>query len=181
MTTKTIKFYANAYGLRTASIEVFVENNCIFFGEVDTFPLDLNFYRLGHSVKDNEFQEAFQFDIPVDFIGSKAMSISVQNSGVLFGPILANQQILINPKLSSSLKSFDPEVDDPIEWENSSNIEPYVHGPDIWASPTDLDARINVKIDTVAVIPNRKPGETGTWHWFVKPGSTIAFDLLITK
>jgi hypothetical protein len=56
-----------------------------------------------------------------------------------------------------------------------------VHDPHLWAAPTDLDSRINVKIDTVSVIPDRKPGEIGTWHWFVKPGSTITFDLKITK
>jgi hypothetical protein len=101
--------------------------------------------------------EFCNFEIPMEFEGTKPMTCSVTNGTVIFAQIPANYGVIANT--------------DPV----------YGTGPEVFYSTAGPnDARSNVFIDGVEKIPNRTIYEfPGTWWWTIPAGSTLAYDLNI--
>jgi hypothetical protein len=154
MTNRTI--HMSGWGSGTAEITAVLDGTTVFDGEVT----------LEEKTDDNESEQTsptvFTFELPMDFLGTKHMIISVKGNPVEFGQIVANYT----------------EVD-------IGSVITYSTGPDEY---TDVavddehgvrDPRTNVIIDGVKQEPNRLLGK-GTWHYIVNPGSTLEHDLTIS-
>ena len=153
MTNRNIKVLG--WGSGTADITAILDGETVFSGSVT----------LEQKTGDNESEQTsptvFAFDIPLDFIGTKHMTISVKGSPVEFGQIVANYT----------------ELD--------MGVITYSTGPDEY---TDIaaddefgvrDPRTNVTIDGVNQVADRLLGK-GTWHYTVNPGSIFEHDLTVT-
>ena len=153
MTNRTVKVLG--WGSGTAEITAILDGMTVFSGEVT----------LEEKTEDNEGEQTspivFTFEIPIDFLGTKHMTISVKGSPVEFGQILANYT----------------ELD--------MGVITYSTGPDEYADVAVddehgvRDPRTNVTIDGVKQEADRLLGK-GTWHYVVNPGSIIEHDLTIS-
>ena len=142
------------WGSGRAKITAVLDGATVFSDSVD----------LVEMTKDNEdgltAPTLFAFDIPLEFVGTKHMVISVADAAVRFGQILANYA----------------EID-------MGNIT-YSSGKDIFVDVAEYDGdhvrdpRSNVTIDGEKQQADRSVGK-GTWHWTVSPGSTFEHDLRI--
>jgi len=142
------------WGSGRAKITAVLDGATVFSDSVD----------LVEMTKDNEdgltAPTLFAFDIPLEFVGTKHMVISVADAAVRFGQILANYA----------------EID-------MGNIT-YSSGKDIFVDVAEYDGdhvrdpRSNVTIDGEKQQADRSVGK-GTWHWTVTPGSTFEHDLRI--
>ena len=142
------------WGSGRAKITAVLDGATVFSDSVD----------LVEMTKDNEdgltAPTLFAFDIPLEFVGTKHMVISVADATVRFGQILANYT----------------EID-------MGNIT-YSSGKDIFVDVADHDGdrvrdpRSNVTIDGEKQQADRSVGK-GTWHWTVTPGSTFEHDLTV--
>ena len=144
------------WGSGTAEIIAVLDGTTVFDGEIT----------LEEKNDDNESEQTspslFTFDLPLDFLGTKHMVISVKGSPVEFGQIVANYT----------------EID-------IGSVITYSTGPDEY---TDVaidddngvrDPRTNVTIDGVKQVADRSIGK-GTWHYTVNPGSTFEHDITIS-
>ena len=153
MSNRTINMLG--WGSGTAEITAILDGMTVFSGEVT----------LEEKTEDNEGEQTspivFTFEIPIDFLGTKHMTISVTGSPVEFGQILANYT----------------ELD--------MGVITYSTGPDEYADVAVddehgvRDPRTNVTIDGVKQEADRLLGK-GTWHYVVNPGSIIEHDLTIS-
>ena len=152
MTNRTVKVLG--WGSGTAGITAMLDGVTVFSGSVD----------LVEMTRDNDAFDTsptlFTFEIPMDFLGTKHMAISVENSAVRFGQIVANYT------------------------ETDVGVITYSTGPDeyvdIVADSADIkDPRTNVTINGVKQAADRLLG-TGTWHWTVEPGSLLEHDLIVS-
>jgi DNA polymerase III epsilon subunit-like protein len=153
MTNRTVKLLG--WGVGTAEITALLDGITVFSGSVE----------LVERTQDNEGEQTaptlFSFEVPIEFVGTKHMIISVADNPVTFGQIVANHSCLELGAVS------------------------YSTGPDDYIDVADFDSsgikdpRSNVYIDKIKQETNRLLG-TGTWHWTVNPGSTIEHDLSIT-
>ena len=155
MTNRNIKVLG--WGSGTADITAILDGETVFSGSVT----------LEQKTGDNESEQTsptvFAFDIPLDFIGTKHMTISVKGSPVEFGQIVANYA------------------------EVEMGAITYSSGPDVYADVTERDpAGIAdprgdaVTIDGQRHEANRLIGK-GTWHWPVNPGSTFEHDITVSR
>jgi hypothetical protein len=104
----------------------------------------------------------FTFEIPLEFVGVKKMSVRVADSTVRFGQIVANYATVHMGGItySSGHDSFVDIADD-----DGTGIK---------------DPRSNVVINGRPQKADRTWGN-GTWHWTVDPGSVLEYDLTITE
>jgi len=51
--------------------------------------------------------------------------------------------------------------------------------PDVWATYLIDDPRKNVILNGILQIPQRRPGQDGTWHWTVESGDILSYDLIL--
>jgi hypothetical protein len=143
------------WGSGTAKITAVLDGVTVFSDSVD----------LVEKTDDNEREQTsptlFAFDIPLDFLGTKHMVVSVESSTVEFGQIVANYA-----EINMRAIVFSTGPDD------------YV---DVAADDNDgvKDPRANVTIDGVRQTADRLLGK-GTWHYVVNPGSTLEHDLVIS-
>jgi len=152
MINRTVKVLG--WGSGTANITAILDGVTVFSNSVDLVVM----------TKDNEdgltAPTLFAFDIPLEFVGTKHMVISVADAAVRFGQILANYA----------------EID-------MGNIT-YSSGKDIFVDVAEYDGdrvrdpRSNVTIDGEKQQADRNLGK-GTWHWTVTPGSTFEHDLTV--
>ena len=137
-----------------ANITAFVDSEQVFSGSVNlkTFaPSDL------------KGSELFEFQVPVDFDGTKAVKIFVAEAPVRFGQIIANY-VEINSQNMVYSSGEDEFVD--------LCQEPDINGV--------KDPIKNVRIDGYAQFTDRITYPSlGTWHWTVNPGSILEYDLVI--
>ena len=153
MTNRTVKVLG--WGSGTAEITAILDGETVFSGPVE----------LVEKTNDNESEQTspglFGFEVPIDFLGTKHMTISVKGSPVEFGQIVANWT----------------EID-------MGTIQ-FSTGPDDYVDVADdddegvKDPRTNVTIDGVKQTADRLLGK-GTWHYTVNPGSSIEYDLTIS-
>jgi hypothetical protein len=153
MSNRTINMLG--WGSGTAEITAILDGTTVFSGPVT----------LEEKTEDNEGEQTspsvFTFEIPIDFLGTKHMIISVKGSPVEFGQIVANYTELDMGVITYSTgpdEYSDVAVDDE-------------HGV--------KDPRTNVTIDGVKQEADRLLGK-GTWHYVVNPGSIIEHDLTIS-
>jgi hypothetical protein len=152
MTNRTVKVLG--WGSGTAEITAILDGVTVFEGSVGLIEMTEN---------NDAFDTAptlFTFEIPMDFHGTKHMIITVKNSAVRFGQIVANYA------------------------ETDMGVIAYSTGPDEYIDVVDAgadikDPRSNVTIDGVKQEADRLLGK-GTWHWTVGPGSTIEHDLTVS-
>jgi hypothetical protein len=151
MTTRTVKMLGLAYGPTPAEIEITFDGNTIYTGTVST--TDSPLPSLPNSELTPTTIEFCQFEIPMEFSGTKPMSCTVNNGTVIFAQIVANYCAI-------------------------ANSDPFIGtGPDVYL-PTDgiVDSRSNVAINGVAQVVNHEE-LPGTWWFTVPTGSTLTYDL----
>jgi len=51
--------------------------------------------------------------------------------------------------------------------------------PDVWGIIPINDPRENVRLNGILQIPQRRPGQDGTWHWTVESGNILSYDLIL--
>jgi len=143
------------WGSGTAKITAVLDGVTVFSDSVD----------LVESTDDNVGEQTaptlFAFDIPLDFLGTKHMVVSVEGSTVEFGQIVANYS-----ELDMGPITFSTGPDDFVDVavDDDEGVK---------------DPRTNVTIDGVKQNVDRSLGK-GTWHWTVAPGSTLEHDLVIS-
>lgn len=152
MTTRTVKMFGLAYGSSPAEIAVTVDGSNIYSGTVTTenvaVPMLPNLDLVGTTV------EFCNFEIPMEFSGTKPMTCTVSGGTVVFAQIRANYCVYANT---------DPVIGS---------------GPDGFFNIDGLgDARSNVFIDGVAQTINHDEELNGTWWFAVPAGSTLTYDL----
>jgi len=154
MSNRTINMLG--WGSGTANITAILDGVTVFSGEVT----------LEEKTEDNEGENTapvvFGFDIPVDFLGTKHIIISVKDSPVEFGQIVANYTELDMGVITYSTGP-DEYADVAVDDENGVR-----------------DPRTNVTIDGVKQTADRALGK-GAWHYTVNPGSTLEHDLTIAS
>lgn len=155
MTNRTVKVLGWGVENSSAAITAILDGETVFSGGVD----------LQQMTADNESVQTaptlFTFEIPVDFSGTKQMTISVSGSSVRLGQIVANYAKI-----------------------NSGSAE-YSTGADIYEDLAGTESGISdprgdeVVINGETQKANRLIGK-GTWHWVVEPGSTLEHDLIVS-
>jgi len=144
------------WGSGTAEITAILDGVTVFSGEVT----------LEEKTNDNEGEQTspvlFGFELPVDFIGTKHMTVSVAGNAVEFGQIVANYTELDMGVITYSTGP-DEYVDVAVDDEYGVR-----------------DPRTNVVIDGVKQEADRLLGK-GTWHYVVNPGSILEHDLTIAS
>ena len=152
MTNRTVKVLG--WGVGQAVITAVLDGQTVFSGTVD----------LVEMTKDNEGEQTsptlFSFEIPMEFAGTKHMIITVKDSAVRFGQIVANYT------------------------ETSAGFI-FSSGPDEYVDIVDFDSdyvrdpRSNVTIDNIKQEQDRSLGK-GTWQYVVNPGSIFEHDLTVS-
>ena len=154
MTNRTVKVLG--WGSGTAEITAILDGTTVFSGPVE----------LVEKTADNESEQTspgvFTFEVPIDFLGTKHLAVSVKGSTVEFGQIVANwtEIDMGTIKFSTGPDDFVDVADD-----DSEGVK---------------DPRTNVTIDGVKQTADRLLGK-GTWHYTVNPGSTLEHDLTIAS
>ena len=152
MTTRTVKLFGLAYGSSPAEIAVTLDGAPVYTGTVTTN--DTLVPSLPNLEIANTTAEFCEFEIPLDFEGTKAMTCSVTNGTVIFAQILANYCVIANT--------------DPVIGTGSTGFSS-IDGIG--------DARSNVSINGVAQTVNHTEELSGTWWFIVPSGSTLSYDL----
>ena len=154
MTNRTVSMLG--WGSGTAEITAILDGVTVFSGEVT----------LEEKTDDNESEQTspvvFAFEIPLDFLGTKHMIVSVKGSPVEFGQVVANYTEL---DMGAITYSTGPDEYSDVAIDDAHGVR---------------DPRTNVTIDGVKQEPDRLLGK-GTWHYTVNPGSTIEHDLTISS
>ena len=154
MTNRTVK--ALGWGSGTAEITAILDGVTVFSGSVD----------LVEMTSANESEQTaptlFTFEIPMDFVGTKHMIITVKDSTVRFGQIVANYA---ETNMGAIIYSTGPD-----EYVDVVEIDPAGI-----ADPRGDEVTINGEKQTA----NRLIGK-GTWHWDITPGSTFEHDLTVS-
>lgn len=83
MTTRTFQFYGMGYGSETTTITATMDGTVVFNGEVETLPIK-------PSPTDPKVILYTVDGIPVDFVGSKTMTVTVNSGNLILGDIMAN-------------------------------------------------------------------------------------------
>lgn len=156
MTNRTVKVLGWGMGSSPAKITAILDGETVFDGQVD----------LEELTADNEKEQTaptlFTFELPMDYVGTKHMTISVADATVRFGQIVANYTEVGMGSITYS-----------------SGVDVYMDVAE-YDSEYVRDPRTKVTIDKVAQSADRTIGK-GTWHWIVTPGSTLAHDLIVLK
>lgn len=151
MTTRTVKMFGLAYGSSPAEITVTVDGNAIYTGTVTT--ADSPLPELPNPDLTPTTIELCEFEIPMDFSGTKPMACTVNTGTVIFAQIKANYCVIANT---------DPVVGTgPTGFYNIDRMG---------------DARSNVAIDGLAQPINHEE-LPGTWWFKVPTGSTLTYNL----
>lgn len=154
MTTRTVKMLGLAYGNTPAEINVTLDGATIYSGTVTTtnapLPTLPNLELVPTTV------EFCNFEIPMDFTGTKPMTCTVSNGTVIFAQIISNYCVINNTNPS------------------------YGSGPDGFLNIDGAgDARSTVLIDGVAQPINHEE-LPGTWWFKVDSGSVLSYNLDIS-
>lgn len=151
MTTRTVKMFGLAYGSSPAEIAVTLDGVSVYSGTVATS--DVPVPAMPDSALVDTTTEFCNFEIPLDFVGTKPMTCIVTNGTVVFAQIKANYCVIANT---------DPVIGT---------------GPDGFYNIDGLgDARSSVSIDGVAQPINHEE-LPGPWWFTVNAGSTLTYDL----
>jgi hypothetical protein len=152
MTNRTVKILG--WGKGTAKITAILDGETVFSDTVELVEMSVQ------NEKNNTAPTLFTFDIPIDFVGTKHMVISVADATVRFGQIVANYTEVKMGNISYSTGA--DEYADIAEFDDAGVCDP----------------RTNVTINGEKQEANRLIGK-GTWHWPVDPGSKFEHDLNI--
>jgi hypothetical protein len=152
MTTRTVKMFGLAYGSTPAEIAVTLDGATVYSGPVttdNTLPPSLPDLEIA-----NATVEFCNFELPMEFDGTKPMTCVVNTGTVIFAQISANYCVIANT---------DPVIGT---------------GPDGFTGIAGIsDARSNVFINGVAQAINHTEDLDGTWWFKVPTGSTLTYDL----
>jgi len=152
MTTRTVKMLGLAYGTTPAEIAVTLDGVSIYTGTVPTAATPVA--TLPNLELANTTVEFCNFEIPMDFEGTKSMTCAVTNGTVIFAQIDANYCVIANT---------DPVIGT---------------GPDGFGGIGGVgDARSNVAIGGVLQPVNHTEEFNGTWWFTVPTGSTLTYNL----
>ena len=155
MTNRTVKVLG--WGTGQAELTAVLDGETVFSGSVD----------LVEMTKENENYEfaptVFTFKIPMDFVGTKHMVISVAKSAVRFGQIVANCSEV---RMGEIVYSTEADIYTDVSECNSDYVQ----------DPRGEEVTINGEKQQ----PDRTIGK-GTWHWAITPGSTFEHTITFDK
>jgi hypothetical protein len=155
MTNRTVKMLG--WGTGQAELTAVLDGETVFSGSVD----------LVEMTKENEDDQhaptVFTFEVPVNFVGTKHMVISVAKSAVRFGQIVANYAEV---EMGSIVYSTGVDIYMDISEYNGDYVR----------DPRGEEVTINGEKQQ----PDRRIGK-GTWHWTVTPGSTFEHNITFDK
>jgi hypothetical protein len=155
MITRTVKMFGLAYGSTPAEIAVTLDGVSVYTGPVTTVDTPVLSLPANSEIA-NTTVEFCNFEIPLEFVGSKPMTCTVTNGIVIFAQITANYGVIANTT--------------PV----------YGHGADVFRDIAGRDdARSNVEIDGVPRLIAPTEELNGTWWFLVPAGSTMIHDLNI--
>lgn len=95
MANRTVKFYGLGFNPEPVSITVTVDGTQVFSGAIPTIDQavpNVNAARSGYT-----FEELLSFEVPMDFDGTKPVSLTVNNGAMIFADEQANYTLLPNP------------------------------------------------------------------------------------
>jgi hypothetical protein len=154
MTNRTVKVLG--WGSGTANITAILDGLTVFTGPVELVEM------MSINESEQTAPTLFTFEIPMDFLGTKHMIITVKKSTVRFGQIVANYAEV---KMGAITYSTGPD-----EYVDVVEIDPAGI-----ADPRGDEVTINGEKQKA----NRLIGR-GTWHWDITPGSTFEHDLTVS-
>jgi len=154
MTTRTVKVLG--WGTGQAELTAVLDGETVFSGSVNLVEMTQHNQHFDHA------PTIFTFEIPMDFIGTKHMVITVDKSAVRFGQIVANYAELNMGAISYSIG--------PDEYVDVVEIDPAGI-----ADPRGDEVTINGKKQKA----DRLIGK-GTWQWTVEPGSIFEHDITVS-
>jgi len=96
MTTRTLKFYGKGYGTADTSIAVTLDGTTVYTGTVTT----VNSSTVEYLPEDQV--ELFTCEVPVDFDGSKPMSVEVTAGTLFLNYIKTNYTAIPNPVFTTA-------------------------------------------------------------------------------
>ena len=155
MTNRTVKILG--WGTGQTTLTAVLDGETVFSDSIN----------LVEMTKENEDDQhaptLFTFEVPIDFVGTKHMVISVTGAAVRFGQIIANYA---EAEIGSILYSTGDDCYMDISDYNSDYVR----------DPRGEEVTINGEKQQ----PDRKIGR-GTWHWTVTPGSTFEHGITFDK
>jgi hypothetical protein len=168
MTNRTVQIIGYGFGDTPANVTATVSGTQVFSGNVPTVNPPIP------PMPDRAV--LFTFEIPMDLVGNIPMSVTIENSPVVFAQIYANYCNVVNVTIK------EPPASNVVIYQSSgptgfSPIEP----PKESNSNFILDARSNVIIDGIDVTASLSERESsskfGAWSYPVYPGSTMSCDI----
>ena len=154
MTTRTVKVLGWGMSASSAVVTAMLDGDTVFDGQVNLVEMTAN------NDGEQTAPTLFTFEIPMDYVGTMHMTVSVAGAPVRFGQILVNYKEVGMGSINYS-----------------SGADNYLDIAEYDANYV-CDPRTNVTIDNVPQSADRAIGK-GTWHWIVSPGSTLAHDLAV--
>jgi len=154
MTNRTVKVLG--WGSGTAGVTAILDGVTVFSDSVDLVEMT------SHNDKFDTAPTLFTFEIPMDFLGTKHMIVTVKDSAVRFGQIVANYAEV---KMGAITYSTGPDEYVDVVEIDSAGI----------ADPRGDEVSINGEKQKA----NRLIGK-GAWHWDITPGSTFEHDLTVS-
>ena len=155
MTTRIVK--VQGWGTGQAEITAVLDGGTVFSGNVNLVEMT------AENEDDQHAPTLFTFEVPMEFVGTKHMVISVAKSTVRFGQIVANYAEV---EMGAIVYSTGVDCFMDVAEYNSE----YVRDP----------RGDEVTIDGQKQQADRKIGK-GTWHWTIAPGSTFEHTITIDK
>lgn len=157
MTNRTVKVLGWGTGASPATITAVLDGETVFSGSVN----------LVEMTKENEDDQSaptlFTFEIPMAFVGTKHMVISVTDAAVRFGQIVANYTEV---EMGAIVYSTGVDI----------YMDVSEYNGDFVRDPRGEEVTINGEKQQ----PDRLVGK-GTWHWTIAPGSTFEHNITIDK
>jgi hypothetical protein len=175
MTNRTLQFLGAAYGTDSVTITATIDNVIVFDGVVTT--LDATMPEPDHVTKPMPVLFAVEnsSQFPIDFAGSKPMSIAVSGGNcIILDEVLSNYTdgfVTIERIINGNVSNFTRTTAG-----NATNFVSCYRGtpPNSEGTP---DCRSSVVINDKVQVPEIVPKAKACWTWVVNTGNTITYNL----
>ena len=197
MSNRTFQIYGYSYGTSSATMEVTVDGNVVYSGEVA-------YTSQSDPAPNVQTEPICSFEMPIDWYGTVPMTCTVNSGSVVFAQILGNYDLVYNPVYTTQEAETLLDTNTPtselipilsahanppfsseditfLETNSRSTWKPLLtqhnalvklsSGPNSYGVPFSGDPRTNVVIDGAP----QTPSTPGTVWWKIDAGSTMAY------
>jgi hypothetical protein len=171
-TNRTLQFLGGAYGNSNVTITATIDNVIVFNSTVAT--LDQEAPSTGDVTKPMPvlFSVENSDQFPVDFAGSKSMSVAVSGGdSVILDSVLCNYMLNATASNVANVAT--------INYGNATGFIACYNGNPSNSEGT-FDTRSGVAINGVVQVPDLAPKSQGTWTWAVNTGNTLTCNLNVS-